>query len=104
MGFMQFDLAWVVAFQLLGHWLEGPMRFFSTLGTEEFYLVLMPFLYWCVDAGLGVRVSVIMLFSSGLNTVFKIPFRGPRPYWVSAAVKPLWAETSFGIPSVIWKG
>ena len=28
-----------------------------------------------------------------------MPFTGPRPYWVSAEVKPLWAETSFGIPS-----
>ena len=97
--FQQIDLAWIVAFQSFGDWLVGPMKFFSTLGIEEFYLVLLPFLYWCVDAALGLRVGVIMLFSSGLNEILKITFRGPRPYWVSADVKPHWAETSFGIPS-----
>jgi membrane-associated phospholipid phosphatase len=98
-GFEQIELAWIVAFQSLGNWLVVPMKFFSFLGVEEFYLIALPFLYWCVDAGLGLRVGVMMLFSSGLNTILKIPFHGPRPYWVSTAVKPLWAETSFGIPS-----
>lgn len=60
---------------------------------------MLPILYWCIDSTLGLRVGVVMLFSSGLNSVLKIPFRGPRPYWMSANVKPLWAETSFGIPS-----
>jgi hypothetical protein len=40
-----------------------------------------------------------MLFSSGLNSILKIPFHGPRPYWFSPEVTPLWAETSFGVPS-----
>ena len=93
------DLAWVIAFQSLGNWLVLPMRFFSFLGTEEFYILVMPMLYWCVDASLGIRVGAIMLLSSGMNSVFKIPFTSPRPYWLSTEVKPLWAETSFGLPS-----
>lgn len=98
-GFGQIELAWIVAFQSLGDWLILPMKFFSILGVEEFYLAALPFLYWCVDSRLGLRVGVMMLFSSGLNAILKIPFHGPRPYWVSLAIKPLWAETSFGIPS-----
>ena len=98
-GYYPFDLFWVVAFQSLGDGLLRPMKFFSYLGTEEFYLIVLPFLYWCIDAGLGLRVGVILLFSSGVNSILKIPFRGPRPYWVSAKVKPFWTETSFGIPS-----
>lgn len=98
-GFEQIELAWIVAFQSLGDWLVVPMKLLSFLGVEEFYLIALSFLYWCVDAGLGLRVGVMMLFSSGLNTILKIPFHAPRPYWVSTAVKPLWAESSFGIPS-----
>ena len=94
-----FDLSLVIAFQSLGDWLTLPMQFFSFLGTEEFYILILPILYWCIDASLGIRVGIIMLFSSGLNSILKIPFRGPRPYWASSAVKPLWAETSFGLPS-----
>lgn len=93
------DLTWVIAFQSLGNWLVYPMRFFSFLGTEEFYILILPILYWCIDAGLGIRVGVIMLSGSSLNFIFKLAFTGPRPYWISTDVKPLWAETSFGIPS-----
>lgn len=93
------DLAWVVAFQSMGDWLVPPMRFFSFLGTEEFYILIMPILYWCIDARLGIRVGTIMLLSSGLNFIFKIFFAGSRPYWVSTQVKPLWHEVYFGIPS-----
>jgi membrane-associated phospholipid phosphatase len=95
----EIDLSWVIAFQSMGDWLVLPMRFFSFLGTEEFYILAMPFLYWCLDASLGIRVGAIMLLSNGLNLIIKIPFTGPRPYWMSTAVKPLWAEVYFGIPS-----
>lgn len=95
----ELDLAWVIAFQALGDWLVSPMRFFSYLGTEEFFLLVMPVLYWSIDASLGIRVGVIMLLSTGLNFILKLPFTGPRPYWLSADVNPLWAESSFGLPS-----
>ena len=95
----ELDLSWVFALQAMGDWLVLPMRFFSFLGTEEFYILIMPILYWCLDASLGIRVGVIMLLGSGLNFILKIPFKGPRPYWVSTEVKALWAEISFGIPS-----
>lgn len=97
--FLQSDLSWIIAFQSLGDWLIAPMKFFSFLGTEEFYILLLPVLYWCIDSAVGLRMGVVMLLSSGLNFIVKIPFHGPRPYWVSLDVKPLWAETSFGIPS-----
>jgi hypothetical protein len=45
------DLSWVIAFQSLGDWLIFPMRFFSFLGTEEFYILIMPILYWCLGVG-----------------------------------------------------
>ncbi len=93
------DLSWVIALQSMGDWTIAPMKLFSFLGTENFYIMIFPILYWCIDATLGLRVGVVTIFSIGLNLVFKIPFRGPRPYWISANVKPLWAETVFGIPS-----
>lgn len=78
---------------------EGIMRFFSFLGTEEFFLLVLPLIYWSVDFALGLRVGVILLTSGALNTLFKMLFHAPRPYWVSEQVVPLSAETSFGIPS-----
>jgi len=89
----------VAAVQGLGGWLEVPMKFFSFLGSEEFYLLALPILYWCIDTGLGLRVGLILLVSAGLNDSLKMAFHTPRPYWFSASVKPLSAESSFGVPS-----
>ena len=89
----------VIAIQSLGDWLRAPMQFFTSLGYQNFYLLILPLLYWCVDARLGLRVGLILITSSGINDLFKLAFAGPRPYWVSALVKPFSAESSFGVPS-----
>ncbi len=89
----------IFAFQNLGEWLLPIMEFFSFLGTEDFYILALPVIYWSLDASLGLRVGVMMLLSAGTNTIFKFAFHSPRPYWVNTEVKALAAETSFGIPS-----
>jgi membrane-associated phospholipid phosphatase len=88
-----------VAIQGLGAWLEAPMQFFSFLGNENFFLLILPLLYWSVDAGLGLRVGLVLLTSNYFNGIFKMLFAGPRPYWVSERVIPFSAESSFGVPS-----
>lgn len=92
-------VAFIVALQAMGDWLIFPMKLFSNLGTEEFYFLVLPLIYWCVDSALGLRVGLILVTSNMLNTIGKVLFAGPRPYWVSSHVRALWPETSFGIPS-----
>ena len=92
-------IAFIIALQRLGDWLIVPMKFFSYLGNEEFFLLALPFTYWCVDSALGLRVAFILVTSNLFNEVGKLIFAGPRPYWVSSHVRALWSETSFGIPS-----
>jgi hypothetical protein len=75
------------------------MRFFSTLGTEDFFFLVLPLMYWSIDASLGMRVGFILVTSDMFNYMIKLAFAGPRPYWVSSHVRGLWSETSFGIPS-----
>jgi membrane-associated phospholipid phosphatase len=85
--------------QSLGDWLTPLMQFFTFLGNEEFFLLVLPALLWCVDIGLGVRIGLILLTSNGINSVFKLAFGTPRPYWVNPEVKALSTGTSFGLPS-----
>jgi membrane-associated phospholipid phosphatase len=85
--------------QNLGNWLTLPMKVLTFLGTEEFFFVFMPFLFWCVDTALGARVGMILIFGSGLNSSLKLFFHGARPYWFDTRVKALSTETSFGFPS-----
>lgn len=87
------------------HWLQtnypqliGFFRFISQLGLEEFYLVLIPLIYWCFDKQLGKHLSYIFLVTNAWNPLLKHSFRGPRPYWLDPSVE-LWPETSYGIPS-----
>ena len=96
---VQQGVQWIIAIQGLGGWLEAPMKFFSFLGVKEFYFLILPLLYWCIDSTLGLRVAMILVTSTSVNYFFKLWFAGPRPYWVSAQVKAFSSESSFGIPS-----
>jgi membrane-associated phospholipid phosphatase len=95
----QIGITFILYLQSLGGWLAPPMKFFTFLGEEQFFLLVMPILYWCVDAALGLRIGIILLLSAGLNDVFKVIFHGPRPFWIDTRVQALRFESSFGIPS-----
>ncbi len=90
---------WIVAIQSLGSWLELPMIFFSNLGNENFFFLVLPLLYWSVDTGLGLRVAFILATSNYFNSIIKLSFAAPRPFWVSTQIEPILYENTFGIPS-----
>jgi membrane-associated phospholipid phosphatase len=95
----QFQIAIILLLQSLGSGLAEFFRLVSMLGSEEFFMLVMPSLYWCFDAALGLRIAAMLLLSNGINDVFKVVFHAPRPYWMDARVKGFAAESSFGIPS-----
>jgi membrane-associated phospholipid phosphatase len=95
----QTGIIWNIFFQNLGSWLKIPMEVFSLFGTEKFFLLLLPALYWCMDASIGLRVGIILLLCTSVNDTLKLAFHGPRPYWYSANVIAYARETSFGVPS-----
>jgi len=78
--------------------LDGLMKFFTSLGTFEFYMILIPFLYWVVSASLGFRALLLLIGVDFLGICFKQLLHQPRPYWVGD-VQALAKETSYGIPS-----
>jgi membrane-associated phospholipid phosphatase len=95
----QFEIAVTLFLQSLGIWLSEPMKTFTFLGQEEFFLVIMPALYWCLSAVVGLRVAAMLLFSNVVNSFFKLLLHSPRPYWVDTRVQAMIGETSFGLPS-----
>ncbi|HEY0076114.1 MAG TPA: phosphatase PAP2 family protein [Abditibacteriaceae bacterium] len=74
-------------------------KLLSFLGSEEFYLLIMPALLWCVNARLGLRVGILFLLSANLNGALKLLFHAPRPAWVDAKIIAHAFEPSFGFPS-----
>ncbi len=89
----------ILFLQNLGEWLEPVMTFFTSLGFEEFYLLVMPAIYWCFDTLIGARLAIMLVATTGLNSILKLAFHSPRPFWVSPDVTAFSSETSFGIPS-----
>ncbi len=96
---LEWGLVWVTWLQGLGDWLTTPMRFFTLMGTEEFFLVIMPVILWCYRPFLGLRIGLILVTSTGVNLGLKRLFGMPRPYWVSERVLALTSESSYGLPS-----
>jgi len=95
---INFGIRLIQALQTVSPALDVPMKFFTFLGTIEFYLIIIPLLYWVVDSRLGIRVLFVLIGTDFLGTSFKQLLRQPRPYWFGE-VKALATETSYGIPS-----
>jgi len=97
-GIIQWGLEIVRQVQALGPAFETPMRLFTFLGQEEFFLVLMPLILWCLDKSVGANMGVVLILSAYFNGLFKGIFHLPRPYWLDASLGKA-AESSFGVPS-----
>jgi len=95
--FFGFDL--ILALQSLGNWLEIPMSLLSFLGSEQFFLLLAPILYWCIDPIFGLRFGLALIINSIVNNFFKQLFHTPRPYWTNKDVTAYTSESGFGLPS-----
>ncbi|RSN53870.1 phosphatase PAP2 family protein [Actinomadura sp. WAC 06369] len=79
--------------------LTGFMHAVSAAGSAAFYVPLLVLLYWCVAPRLAARGAVLLLLSAVLNTLLKLVFHDPRPFWTDPSVEGLAAHSSFGMPS-----
>jgi membrane-associated phospholipid phosphatase len=95
----QFELIITIFLQHLGSWLTIPMKAFSFLGQEEFFILVLPVIYWCIDSTLGIRIFLMLMVSNGSNLFFKFVFHTPRPFWYDSRILPISYETMFGLPS-----
>lgn len=89
----------------LSRWLQTQypqlaplMAVVSLLGRFEFYLALLPLIYWSVNKHFGKEVAYLLALSNILNLMAKHLLRQPRPYWLDAELG-LDTELSYGIPS-----
>lgn len=87
------------------HWLqstlpqlEGFFQFISTLGLEEFYLAMLPLIYWSVHKEMGRALAYVFLLGNVLNTMLKHAFREPRPFWLDPTLERF-TDFGYGIPS-----
>ena len=94
----EFGIQLIQSLQNLSPALDGVMGLISFIGTIQFYMLLIPLIYWLVDASLGFRVLLVLVSTDLVSASLKQLLHEPRPYWVGD-VKPLAEETSYGVPS-----
>lgn len=62
-----------------GAWLDRLMLATTSLGSETFYLLVLPLLYWCWDRKKALYAGAVFLIAISLNDILKAVFRHPRP-------------------------
>ncbi|MCX7841130.1 MAG: phosphatase PAP2 family protein [Anaerolineae bacterium] len=75
--------------------------FFQTinfLGEEDFYVLILPLIFWCLHKALGMRLAAVFLFSTYLNQSLKDLFAAPRPHQFPNVWSPF-KTAGYGIPS-----
>lgn len=79
--------------------MESAALVFAFLGQEDFYLTILPLIYWCIDADFGRRLNIVLTAGIWSNGLLKEWWKRPRPYMVSDQVRNVAEETSYGLPS-----
>jgi len=88
-------IVWVQGFRTPA--LDSLFKAVTLLGQQEFFLLVLPFIYWVVNKSLGVRLAFVLLSGAYLNNWLKDLFWTPRPK--SPPVARLVEETTLAFPS-----
>jgi len=98
-GILDWGVNIVLCLQQFSPALDLPFKVLTFMGEEEFFLLLLPILYWCLDRRTGARLTVLFLFSAYVNAVAKVLANQPRPFQYDSRVRSLWDATGGGLPS-----
>jgi membrane-associated phospholipid phosphatase len=84
---MEWGMEWIIVIQAAG----GPLAqtifgVITFMGEEQFYLIVVPILFWSVDAVIGARVGFAFLISGYTNLLLKDFFYHPRPCEINPSV------------------
>ncbi|XMB72467.1 phosphatase PAP2 family protein [Mycoplasmatota bacterium WC30] len=94
---MNFEIEIIYWLQnLRNDFLDALFQVFTILGEEVVLIVILGFVYWCVDKKIGERIGLTVFVSLGLNSVLKLIFMRPRPFMVDNNITNLRPETSQG--------
>ena len=96
---LQWGIDVVLWFQRLSPALDGVFGAITLLGNEEFFLLFLPLLYWCLDKHLGARTAVLLLSADYVNRGLKDLFQQPRPFQYDASVEMIGDAPGYGLPS-----
>jgi membrane-associated phospholipid phosphatase len=95
----QWGLDFIRAVQSVrGPVLDAFFRAITFLGEEDFFVILLPLILWCVNFAFGVRLAFFFFFSTLVNSGAKELLGQPRPFDLDPAVG-MYRPGGYGFPS-----
>jgi membrane-associated phospholipid phosphatase len=98
-SFLDWGVNVVLWFQQFSPTLDLPFKALTFMGEEEFFLLILPLIYWCLDRRHGARLTVLFLLSAYLNSAAKVLAGQPRPFEYDVRVRQLVEAVGGGLPS-----
>jgi len=77
---------------------DSVFKAITFLGEEDFFMILLPLILWCVDFAVGMRLSAVFLLSTYGNECLKQLFGHPRPFELDDTLR-LHDAGGYGLPS-----
>lgn len=62
-----------------GKWLDLFMAAVTKLGSQIFYVIILPIAYWTADKKTTLKIGAVFLISAVFNDFFKELYHNPRP-------------------------
>ena len=78
--------------------LTSLMKFISSVGNENFYILIIMLVFWCWNEKKGFLLGLAVIVSGWTNSFLKVLFDHPRPYEFEPALG-LAFEPTRGFPS-----
>ncbi len=78
--------------------LDALFKAITALGSEDFFMILLPLTLWCVDITIGIRLSITFVLATVFNDGLKTIFAHPRPFDLDPSVG-LYEAEGYGLPS-----
>ena len=82
-GILDWGIQVILWLQRASPSLDPVFRSITVLGDEIFYLLFLPFVYWCVNRNFGIRLSILFLLSSYVNSMAKLLVEHPGPFSIA---------------------
>ena len=80
--------------------LDAFFKAITFMGDEEFFMIILPLILWCVDFTVGARIGFVFLLSPYVNALLKDWFADPRPFELDPTVQLHYSGADgYGLPS-----
>lgn len=76
--------------------LTGVFKAFSYAGSDILYVMIVAWLYWCIDKKTGVKWAQLVFTSAILNSFIKVKVGAIRPFTQYPQLEPLAVDTATG--------